>query len=225
MVAIDGTRMAGNASRESTCAFEEIAREILAEAKATDEAEDELYGEARGDELPERLRTREGRAEFFRQAREERAAGSSDDQQSESAPELAAVTDPDTQRMKANNGNVQGTTPSPSWMRGRSCSPRSSLTNSPGDFSNLQPMVTATLAELDRVGIAERPQVALADAQYWNEQHMDEGSPTSTSRCWSDRTRAAERHLDRGGPAAGTHGCEPSWRQSTRKRCTENACR
>ncbi|MBV8711770.1 MAG: hypothetical protein JOY56_08315 [Solirubrobacterales bacterium] len=57
--------MAGNASRESTRDFEEIAREILAEAKAIDEAEDELYGEARGDELPEQLRTRDGRAEFF----------------------------------------------------------------------------------------------------------------------------------------------------------------
>ena len=46
VVAIDGTRMAGNASRESTRGFEEIAREILAEAKAIDEAEDELYGDA-----------------------------------------------------------------------------------------------------------------------------------------------------------------------------------
>jgi len=35
-------------------------------------------------------------------------------------------------------------------------------------------MICATLDELERVGIAERPQVALADAQYWNEQHMDE---------------------------------------------------
>ena len=68
VVAIDGTRMAGNASRESTRDFRQLAREILAEAKAIDEAEDELYGEQRGDELPEQLRTREGRAEFFRRA-------------------------------------------------------------------------------------------------------------------------------------------------------------
>src|SRR6478735_5868071 len=53
VVAIDGTRIAGNASRESTRDFAQIAREILAEAKATDEAEDELYGDERGDELPE----------------------------------------------------------------------------------------------------------------------------------------------------------------------------
>ncbi len=71
VVAIDGTKMAGNASRESTRDFGQIAREIIAEAIATDEAEDELYGEQRGDELRE-LR-REGRAEFFAASR---AAGS-----------------------------------------------------------------------------------------------------------------------------------------------------
>ena len=46
VVAIDGTKMAGNASRESNRDFSEIAREIIAEAIATDQAEDELYGEA-----------------------------------------------------------------------------------------------------------------------------------------------------------------------------------
>src|SRR6266571_2418570 len=71
VVSIDGTRIAGNASPEVNCQFEQIAREIVAEARATDEAEDEQFGEARGDELPEQLRTAEGRREFFRQAREQ----------------------------------------------------------------------------------------------------------------------------------------------------------
>ena len=53
MVSIDGTRIAGNASPEVNYEFDRIAREIVAEARATDEAEDELYGEERGDELPE----------------------------------------------------------------------------------------------------------------------------------------------------------------------------
>ena len=69
VVSIDGTRIAGNASPEVNLEFEQIAREIVAEVKATDEAEDEEFGEARGDELPEQLRTPEGRREFFRQAR------------------------------------------------------------------------------------------------------------------------------------------------------------
>ena len=71
VVSIDGTRIAGNASPEVNHTFDQIAREILAEAKATDEAEDEEFGEARGDELPEQLRTAEGRREFFGQAREQ----------------------------------------------------------------------------------------------------------------------------------------------------------
>src|SRR5829696_5064529 len=69
VVSIDGTRIAGNASPEVNHEFDRIAREILAVARATDEAEDELYGEARGNELPEQLRPPEGRREFFRQAR------------------------------------------------------------------------------------------------------------------------------------------------------------
>ena len=58
------------------------------------EAEDELYGDQRGDELPEELRTREGRAEFFR--RRPRAAGC---RQEHEEPELGAGTGPRIRRM------------------------------------------------------------------------------------------------------------------------------
>jgi hypothetical protein len=92
VVAIDGTRLAGNTSRGSNRDFGQIAREILAEAKATDEAEDELYGDARGDELPEQLRTREGRREFFRQASEKLAAQDTDGPVAESPVSDVPVT-------------------------------------------------------------------------------------------------------------------------------------
>lgn len=71
VVSIDGTRIAGNANPDVNFHFEQIAREVLAEVRATDEAEDEELGEARGDEMPEQLRTPEGRREFLRQAREQ----------------------------------------------------------------------------------------------------------------------------------------------------------
>ena len=71
VVSIDGTRIAGNASPEVNLTFEQIAMEIVAQTVANDAAEDEELGEARGDELPEQLRTPEGRREFFREAREE----------------------------------------------------------------------------------------------------------------------------------------------------------
>jgi transposase len=70
VVAIDGTKLAANASREANSDYERIAREIVAEAKATDEAEDERFGEARGDELPEELRTSEGRRRWLAEAKQ-----------------------------------------------------------------------------------------------------------------------------------------------------------
>jgi transposase len=62
VVSIDGTRIAGKASPEVNHEFDRIARGIVAETRATDDAEDELYGEARGDELPEQLRSAGGPA-------------------------------------------------------------------------------------------------------------------------------------------------------------------
>ena len=61
MIAIDGTKVSANASRDANVDYEQLAREILEEAQAVDAAEDELYGEARGDELPPELRTAQGR--------------------------------------------------------------------------------------------------------------------------------------------------------------------
>jgi transposase len=68
-VALDSTKLAAAASRFKTRTYEAIAREILEEAKRIDEAEDELYGDARGDELPPELRTREGRRRKLREAK------------------------------------------------------------------------------------------------------------------------------------------------------------
>jgi hypothetical protein len=69
IVAIDGTKVAANASRDATRDYEQIARGILEEAKAVDAAEDELYGEARGDELPPELATAQGRRGWLREAK------------------------------------------------------------------------------------------------------------------------------------------------------------
>src|SRR6202034_2497619 len=66
VVAIDGTKMLANANRDQNVDYERIAREILEEAKAVDAAEDELYGDKRGDELPEELSTAEGRRAWRR---------------------------------------------------------------------------------------------------------------------------------------------------------------
>ncbi len=42
-----------------------------------------------------------------------------------------------------------------------------------GDFPNLRPMIAAAQRELQQAHVQTTPQVALADAGFWNEQHMD----------------------------------------------------
>ena len=78
VIAVDGTKVAANASRNENRDYEQLAREILEEVKAVDAAEDELYGDAFGDELPPEFATAQGRRGWLREAKQrleaERAA-------------------------------------------------------------------------------------------------------------------------------------------------------
>ena len=78
VLAVDGMKMHANASHHANRDYEQLAREILEEAKAIDAAEDELYGDRRGDELPPELSTEQGRRGWLREAKQrleaERAA-------------------------------------------------------------------------------------------------------------------------------------------------------
>ena len=69
-IAVDGTKVHANASNHSNFDYGQIARKILAEADRIDREEDELYGDGRGDELPEQLRTPEGRRAALREAKQ-----------------------------------------------------------------------------------------------------------------------------------------------------------
>ena len=78
-VAIDGTKVKANASKHKAMSYvrmcaaeEELERQVtrlLEEAERTDAEEDALYGDARGDELPDELATREGRLKVIREAK------------------------------------------------------------------------------------------------------------------------------------------------------------
>jgi transposase len=272
VVSIDGTRIAGNASPEVNRRFEQIAREIVAEATATDEAEDELYGDQRGDELPEQLRTPEGRRAFFCQAKRERERENEEVGATEPEPEVPLdleaknivgrgrqgrdawlregkrqleqhrwenpdqvprgrpgrllmvaqrlesdhgvecrsntayelyratardrlgrhlsrppnpyqppelpagkvnTTDPDSRPIPIGFGFVQGYN-AQAAVNEQQIVLAAEITNTSTDFSQLDPMVTATLDELRRAGIDRLPETVAADAGYWNEQHMDE---------------------------------------------------
>jgi transposase len=70
VLAVDGTKLHANASHHANRDYEQLAREILEEAKAIDAAEDKLYGDRRGDELPPELATAEGRRAWLREAKQ-----------------------------------------------------------------------------------------------------------------------------------------------------------
>jgi transposase len=276
VVAIDGTKVLANANRDRNVDYDRIAREILAEAKATDEAEDLLYGEARGDELPAELATAEGRRAWIKRelARERtpddgsegdatavgetgrggghefdaeqivarvqgrdgwllearrqldrdrwaspvpvprsraarlreaaqrledelaaeqrgnaayehyRATGRTSDgrrfgkppkpyRPPESPAGEVNLTDPDSRLMKAFRSYVQGYN-AQAAVNEHQIVLAAEISVETGDFSHLEPMVTATLRELEQAGVTATPRVALADAGFWNEQHMDQ---------------------------------------------------
>ena len=270
VVAVDGTKMHANASRDSNVDYDRVAREIIAEAIAIDEAEDEVHGDARGDELPPELSTDAGRREWLARELAKQRAGDGDgretdpdrdtapgfdverivarargrrgwlreakrqldlDRWRDAAPvprsrserlleagrrlddELAAerrgneayeryraagrdkngrrfstppkpyqppetprgevnLTDPDARVMRAFRGYVQGYN-AQAAVNDSQIVLAAEVTVDTGDFSHLEPMITAMVRELKQGGIEETPAVAVADAGYWNEEHMD----------------------------------------------------
>jgi transposase len=69
VITIDGTRIKANASMDQNRSYSGLVKEILREAEETDRREDELYGEERGDELPEPLRSAETRRQALADAK------------------------------------------------------------------------------------------------------------------------------------------------------------
>jgi len=101
-VAMDGTKIAANASMAATAGearLRRIAEELVRKAAADDAAEDEIFGEARGDELPEALRDPTRRRELLDKLIKEAAGEAEADrvdkrrQAGEAAERVAALAD------------------------------------------------------------------------------------------------------------------------------------
>src|SRR5450755_619011 len=69
VITIDGTKIKANASMDQNRSYSGLVKEILREAEETDRREDELYGDDRGDELPEPLRNPETRRQALADAK------------------------------------------------------------------------------------------------------------------------------------------------------------
>jgi transposase len=70
VITIDGTKIKANASMDQNRSYRDLVTQILREAEEADQAEDRLHGkDRRGDELPEPLRTPEGRRQALADAK------------------------------------------------------------------------------------------------------------------------------------------------------------
>ena len=99
VISIDGTKIRANASRGANRTYEKLVADILKEAEETDRWEDGLFGPDRGDELPEHLRTEEGRRAAFKAAKERLAKKAGRDEE----PEVARI-EPDPEQFSATRG-------------------------------------------------------------------------------------------------------------------------
>jgi len=122
-VALDGTKLKANASKHKAMSYGRMAKReaeleaevkaILDEAEAIDAAEDEQFGDARGDELPPELARRESRLAKIREAKaalEAEARERTGDP--DAVPEPTAqrnFTDPESRIMRSkNDGFIAG---------------------------------------------------------------------------------------------------------------------
>ena len=84
VVAVDGSKVAANASRGANVDYERLAREAIEQAREIDAEEDERFGDRRGDELPSEVSTHNGRQQWFKEAKrrldDQRAAGGLSDE-------------------------------------------------------------------------------------------------------------------------------------------------
>ncbi len=69
VVAVDGSKVAANASRSANVDYERLAREVIEHAREVDAEEDARFGDRRGDELPQEVSTRNGRRQWFKEAK------------------------------------------------------------------------------------------------------------------------------------------------------------
>jgi transposase/transcriptional regulator with XRE-family HTH domain len=197
VVAIDGTRLGANASKDANRTAEQLAAEILAEAADTDAREDADLGTRRGDELPEQLagpdrkaRLRALLGELEREAEErsyERQVARRQEIEAQTGQRMrgrkpkpdspirqsrrfANTTDPDSRLQKTRSGHIQGYNAQVVAGAGHVIL-AAKVVSSPNETQLFQPMVQAAEVNLRAAGAPERIATVLADAGYWSTEN------------------------------------------------------
>jgi transposase len=197
LIALDGTKIAANASLDASRTAESLEAEIRAildEAAVADAAEDAAPGPERpGDELPPELAQRGSRLARLREARRQIDADEAQRQaryrervaEREAAdpatrsrirpptrpqPRLRRgnATDPDSRAMRSHGVPVQAYN-GQLVATADGIAIAADVSQEPSDAIRLAPMLAATRRNLRAAGVGKRPGVLLADGGYWSE--------------------------------------------------------
>jgi transposase len=198
LIAIDGTKMAANASRDANRSAEQLAKEILHEAAAVDAAEDEEHGDASGSELPEAMAPKGRRAKLRalldeleaeaaaksyeahiqRRAEQEAATGRpvrgrrpKPGSATHRSRQHANSTDSDSRLLKSKGGYLQGYNAQAAATRDQVIV-AASVTNGAHDATEFTPVLDETKANLLRAGSKRRIRTVVADAGYWSNDNV-----------------------------------------------------
>jgi transposase len=208
-VALDGSKVKANASKHKAMSYDRLPQkrrqlqaeveQLLAQAEATDAAEDAEHGaDRRGDELPAELQRRESRLARIREAKralEARAKAAAADQPADTAkPDPKAqynFTDPESRIMKGPDGfvqayNTQIAVDEQQLIVGHA------VTQETNDKRQLLPMVTVIAAQS---GLT--PTQLLADAGYCSDENLAAIAATPIDAYISTRK---QKHGERPGP-------------------------
>jgi transposase len=206
-VALDGTKVRANASRHKAMSYDrmkkreaELKAEVdrwLAAAEAADREEDKLYGDKRGEEMPDWVSDKRKRLEKIRQAKAEleaeakaaaeaeskaraaaedkrRAEGRKKPGRPAAAPKTAPdgkaqrnFTDPESRILKTKDGYIQGYNAQAAVDGGHQIIVAQTLTNSSSDQAQLAPLLDGIKANLGR-----NPDELSADAGYCSDANL-----------------------------------------------------
>jgi transposase len=202
-LALDGTKVKANASRHKAMSYDRMTAEeerlqkeideLLRQAQAADEADDEQHGaDRRGDELPEELARRETRLQKIRQAKaalEERARRKAADHAAkleaegrtprkdpaEAVPnpkDQRNFTDPESKIMKTSNKGFDQCGNAQAVANEEQIIVAADVTDQANDSRQVKPMVAQTVENLDAVGVEENIDAFTADAGYFSEENV-----------------------------------------------------
>lgn len=200
VLAVDGTKLNANASRDANRTAEQLAAEILAEAAATDAAEDAASGTDDGGAPAELRRRGPKRRARLKELLNELEAGAADKSYEAHMERRAAIeaetgrpirgrpptpgsathrsrrhantTDPDSRLLKTKGGYVQGFN-AQAVATTDQWVVAAEVTNQANDADAFTPMITAARRNLRRAGERRRVRTVLADAGYWSVDNVN----------------------------------------------------